>query len=384
MPTYSPCADAARPIGVEPATEFGSLAATETAINTTKHRTHTHSNLKRKSGVRTIAVVCAAVVSFAVGCGEDANPRPPRVSPTGVAGAETFACASLGDDGIACWGPDIATVRDGRSYVAIAAARTTACGLTDDRQVVCRTVRKARSGVTAFGAPVVLSGVEDVTDIAMDHSGLCVVAAGRQICQPFPLAAKSRQFGRGNAVRVTGPSGGCALLQDGTVFCSPRAGEPREIVLLGGAVDVAADSRGGCAVLSDGRVQCWDSAVTVPGGGAIGGRNPTLVDGLSPASAVAMGSAFCTITTSLNVECTGEDSYGVLGDGTYRENGRKKVAVSVKNVHSVAALGGGAGGYFCAVSTRLGVMCWGLNMYGALGVADPFDSGPRSIPIPAP
>ena len=319
-----------------------------------------------------------------MGCGADVDPRPPRVRATGVSGAETFACASLGDDGIACWGPDIATVRDGRSYVAIAAARTTVCGLTDNRQVVCRTVKRAQRGVTAFGIPVVLPEMKDVTDIAMDHFGLCVVAAGHQICQPFPLGTKSRQLGPRTAVRVTGPSGGCALLKDGTVFCSPRDDEPREIVLLGGAVDVAADNRGGCAVLGDGRVQCWDSPVAVPGVGPTGGRNPTLVEGLSPASAVAMGSAFCTITTSLNVECTGGDSYGMLGDGTYRENGRERVGVNVKNVDSVAALGGGAGGYFCAVSRRLGVMCWGLNMHGALGVTDPFDSGPRSIPIAAP
>ena len=172
----------------------------------------------------------------------------------------------------------------------------------------------------------------------------------------------------------------CALTSAGGVMCwGFQIGTTRQsavpVAVPGLSSGVAAISAGyahTCALTSAGGVMCWGFNYE----GQLGNNSttnsdvPVAVSGLS--SGVASISAgqvhTCALTSAGGVMCWGENGNGALGNGSFVQSA---VPVAVSGLSSrVTAISAGAG-YTCALTSAGGVMCWGNDVYGVLGINNP-------------
>lgn len=132
----------------------------------------------------------------------------------------------------------------------------------------------------------------------------------------------------------TGSSHGCALWQDGTVWCwgtnsrgqlgdgstSSRLFASQVTGLTLGAVELVCGNQHTCVVLSDGSARCWGANDQAQlGNRLVADRtSPTQVSGLaSDAVQIEAGNQHtCAVKTDGTVWCWGSNGYGELGDGT--------------------------------------------------------------------
>ncbi len=84
----------------------------------------------------------------------------------------------------------------------------------------------------------------------------------------------------------------------------------------------------------------------------------------------------CSLASSGVAMCWGANEFGALGDGTYLD---RKVPVTVAGLSSGAKDISAGGDHTCALLQDGGVVCWGDNRQGALGVGD---NEPRATPAP--
>jgi alpha-tubulin suppressor-like RCC1 family protein len=204
-------------------------------------------------------------------------------------------------------------------------------------------------------------------------------------------------------VSVTGDATGgyCALLTSGTVACWGKGGKgelgngvfadsalPVAVDGLGGdgalsgVADVTADQDGFCALLTTGGVDCWgngtfgllgngkfsNSALPVQVGGVVGGL-------LHRATGLTGdGTSFCALLNSTDLACWGAGPDGDLGNGQFYSSGSQGSATPVQvqglggigALSTVAGVTGGGDGY-CALLGSGEVDCWGADDYGNLG-----------------
>ena len=129
-----------------------------------------------------------------------------------------------------------------------------------------------------------------------------------------------------------------------------------------------------CVVTATGGVKCWGRN----GFGQLG--DGTTIDRLTPVDvvsletdvlSVSMGNGHtCALTSTGGVKCWGRNTFGQLGDG-------QTCGSVCTTAVDVVGLGDGAAGvaagyvHSCALTTAGGVMCWGNNFHGQLGIGGP-------------
>lgn len=129
-----------------------------------------------------------------------------------------------------------------------------------------------------------------------------------------------------------------------------------------------------CAVTTSGGLMCWGS--NIQGQLGIGGdtpyqHSPTAVDLGSDVFAVAVvAGAYhtCALKASGGLLCWGLNNYGQLGIGSTTDQG---IPAAVDLGSAVSAVAISAGTYHtCAVATGGGLLCWGGGYSGQLGIGN--------------
>jgi alpha-tubulin suppressor-like RCC1 family protein len=145
------------------------------------------------------------------------------------------------------------------------------------------------------------------------------------------------------------------------------------------AADVALGVTYGCAVRRSGQVVCWgDNGSGQLGDGTQNPRPlPTPVPGLLDVLRISAGQQHtCAVRRTGAVVCWGTNSNGEVGDGT--TNSPRLVPTPVMGVTNAidVAVSQVAS---CVVLATGGVMCWGANNYGQLGIGG--GAGNRTSPV---
>jgi alpha-tubulin suppressor-like RCC1 family protein len=210
----------------------------------------------------------------------------------------------------------------------------------------------------------------------------------------------------------------CALLRDASVKCwgsngagqlglgdtEDRGDEPGELGEALAAVDfgpnqaalaVSAGNRHSCALLDDGSVRCWGANESGQLGlgdtehrgddpGELGTELPRVL--LGPATAVAVDAGdehTCVLLADGQVSCFGANLLGELGTGDMVNHGSRPLGadtalprVPLPANDRAVAISAGAN-HSCAVLRDGGLVCWGFNRAGQLGVGDPISRGQR-------
>ena len=137
---------------------------------------------------------------------------------------------------------------------------------------------------------------------------------------------------------------------------------------------ISGGSNYNCALQrAEGSVLCWGDGAMIAGplGGPV--RNPTGMPGLS--NIVALGSGFshqCVLDSAGQVLCWGNNIYGAVGhpdtslraiNAPYTVNGIAGAAIEV--------FGAPYGDHSCAINTSFTAYCWGRNQRGQLGAGRP-------------
>lgn len=151
-----------------------------------------------------------------------------------------------------------------------------------------------------------------------------------------------------------------------------------------------------CAVLNDGRVKCWganDSGQLGYGDTVNRGDNQGEMGAVLPAvqlgtgkyaTAVSAGGTHtCAILNDGSVKCWGWNQHGQLGVGlgnTFNrgdhpnEMGDNLPAVNLGTGKTAVAIAAGSN-HSCAILNDGGVKCWGMNVYGQLGLGNTQNRG---------
>ncbi len=262
-----------------------------------------------------------------------------RVTPTAVSGLSSgvaaiatgiyHTCALTTGGGVVCWGYN--------SYGQLGD------GTTTDRWT-----------------PTAVSGLSNgIAAIAADHYHACArTTAGGALCwgnNSYGQLGDGTTTSRATPTAVSGLSSGVAAIEPG--------------------------GRHTCVRTTGGGVMCWGYNVLGElGDGTTTQRlTPTAVSGLtSGAAAIAAGYWHtCAVTAGGDVACWGDNNYGDLGDGATL---RRTTAIGVSGLSSgIVAVAGGGVFHSCAITTGQGLVCWGDNSAGQLGVGT--SEGRRPTPV---
>jgi alpha-tubulin suppressor-like RCC1 family protein len=212
-------------------------------------------------------------------------------------------------------------------------------------------------------------------------------------CSPAPVAVTGLSASVESVAAGDGQT--CALLAGGTVACwgandigqlgdgstsGPEMCQsqfscsttPSVVSGVSGATAVATNGEEACAVVSGGAVKCWGSnGFGALGNGTtatdLGGSSvPTMVSGLTRATAVAIGYDYaCALLRDGTIECWGTNDAGQLGNGSTTN---ATTPVPVSGITGATAI---ATGWYntCALMADGTVACWGANGDGELGFA---------------
>jgi alpha-tubulin suppressor-like RCC1 family protein len=331
-----------------------------------------------------------------------------------IALGRLLVCARLVDGRVMCWG-------NGVLVPTLVPGITTAVELSVGQENAC--VRLASGGVQCWGpngsgqlgngstagsvTPVSVTGLTDAVSMSLGgFMGCAVRAAGPTVCWGLndygglgngTLVGSTtpvRVIGLDDAVRVvvarnaggaTHANGACAIRASGAIACWGRGSsgqlgdgtfdDMRTTVGAEVFLRTAIPSVGGittCARMSDGSARCWgvNNAGEIGDGTYDWSSLPRRVTGVSDATAVLVRGAFstgdshaCTLHATGTVSCSGDNTYGELGDGT---TVAAQTQVPVPGLSDARQLG--IGGYFtCALRATGQIVCWGANDVGQLG-----------------
>jgi alpha-tubulin suppressor-like RCC1 family protein len=330
----------------------------------------------RRGDAAVTTVVDGSTVDGATGGGGDGGPGVPVTISAGLYGT----CVLLSNGTVKCWGYNM--------YGQLGNATE-----------------------MSSPTPVLVQGVNDAVSISAQagYHVCAVLADGRAQCwgsgyggdlgngsQLDSSSIKTVQ-GLSNIASIsTGGNYTCAVLTSGTLYCwgqtpdgSGGSSTPT-LVSLSDVVAVQTGDASACALRGDGTVYCWGDNVS----GQIGDgmtadavhpvATPTEVVGLSDAAAIAVGQGqACAIVTGGGVVCWGDNTHGELGIGTVTTGGPpygSAVPVTVPGLTGVRALTL-AGDYACALLAGGNVACWGDNEDGTLGNGTTTDApSPTMVP----
>jgi alpha-tubulin suppressor-like RCC1 family protein len=151
--------------------------------------------------------------------------------------------------------------------------------------------------------------------------------------------------------------------------------------LASGVQSISAGRADTCALLAAGGVKCWglNSSGQLGDGTTTNRSTPVDVTGLAGALRTANGSVHtCAVLADGGIACWGDNGRGQLGDGTNTSKSQP-VRVAVNRTAFTLVVTGGA--HTCALTTQGGVMCWGANETGQLGLNSAVDS---NVPVDVP
>jgi len=240
----------------------------------------------------------------------------------------------------------------GTSYLAVVSGEINTCGLTSAQRVKCwgDNVGDGSGGVKNL--PTFTSDTSTYDDIASGSYHNCgVTTAGVLKCWGDGWEGK---LGNG----------------DGT-----GAGQASPVIAMSGTSfkRVAAGRNHTCAITSAGAVQCWGSN----NAGQTGSGNLTTpqlaavtVDSGTSYSEIAAGEdSSCGITTAGVLKCWGNNTNGVLGDGSSTTRS-SPVVIDSGVTYSKITIGGTWIMHSCGITTAGVLKCWGNNSAGQVGRGD--------------
>lgn len=153
--------------------------------------------------------------------------------------------------------------------------------------------------------------------------------------------------------------------------------------LSSGVVAVVAGGQHTCAITTSGGVKCWGYNASGELGDGTTTDRPTPVDVIGlPAPVVALGAGnghTCAVTQVGALLCWGANDYGQLGNGSTTQ-GMTPVAVAGMSSGVVAVAAGDL--HTCALSATGSVSCWGWNDYGQTGTQA--NGGGSHVPVSVP
>ncbi|HWD94854.1 MAG TPA: InlB B-repeat-containing protein [Acidimicrobiales bacterium] len=142
------------------------------------------------------------------------------------------------------------------------------------------------------------------------------------------------------------------------------------------ATQVAAGQDGVCALLSTGSIDCWGD--NTDGDLGNGATTPSLVpvsvSGITTATSVTMGNNFACAVASGLVDCWGVGNNDQLGNGN---NQSSDTPVQVSSLTGATAVSAGIISA-CAVTAGGAVSCWGSNNWDELGYGG---GGGSDVPV---
>jgi alpha-tubulin suppressor-like RCC1 family protein len=139
----------------------------------------------------------------------------------------------------------------------------------------------------------------------------------------------------------------------------------------------------GCALRDDGSVWCWGNGYYgALGNGQTGGGalspvpvRATITNAVSIAS---YGGLICAVIGDGTVECWGQNGNGQLGVGTLGDSNQAPPTI-VPGLPVITEIAAGLQ-HTCAIAVDGGVWCWGANGGGQVGDGT-FDDRPSPAPV---
>lgn len=309
------------------------------------------------------------------------------------------------------FGPDL-------SFTDISAGDSSACGVTSDGRAYCwgsNRQGQLGNGETGSGAsPLLVTSALRFTTVTVGGFHACALATdGTAYCwgqdlfgelgdkrqvnstTPIPVvvdpvAGSSVSF----AVISADSTHSCGVTTAGATYCwglntrgqlgSTAATEScagglvcsTSPLLVNAPVgvqfaSVSAGADHSCALATTGAAYCWganDFGQLGTGTTGVGGATPVPVAGGLTFSQITSGSRFtCALTQAGLAYCWGDNSNLTLGIGPFSGNGGVQAApIAVAGGHAFARLSAGSS-HVCGITLSGDALCWGSNLYGALG-----------------
>ena len=213
--------------------------------------------------------------------------------------------------------------------------------------------------------PVQVLGITDATAISAGNFHSCALRQDGTIS----CWGRNRSGQLGN-----GQSGG-------------NADSPVQVFGITDATAIASSGTHSCALHQGGTISCWGSNGDGQLGNGTDHSSsvPVQVTGIADATAIGMTSYFsCALHQTGTISCWGENGSGQLGNGQSGRNARSLVPVQVIGITDATAIaaGGSQGssiGHSCALHRNGTISCWGTNYDGRLGIGQS-DRGERLVP----
>jgi alpha-tubulin suppressor-like RCC1 family protein len=240
--------------------------------------------------------------------------------------------------------------------VAVSVGTVGACALTVSGGVKCWGGDPLTNGTPAM-APLQIVGLENgVKSISMGSTSACAVTAvGAVECWGSNTAGK---LGNGSTTASSVPV--------------PVTG------LSSGVTSVSVGDDSSCAITADGSVMCWGDNISgqLGNGSRTNSPVPVPVVGLTAVTKVVVGKGTaCGISAGGEVWCWGNSGNEILQIPSAPKPGDGLVPLQITGLTGVATDLGVGTNSACAIIMGGGVMCWGSNMFGQLGVVLPVPPG---------
>ncbi len=370
----------------------------------------------RRVGWVVVAAAAAAVLALvAVSAGataSEAGARPDvrtAASAGDVAAISTggeWSCALTREGGVKCWGQQgsgevgngstigghvlapVDVVGLTRGVKAIGSGQYSSCALLVNGTVRCwglndRGSLGNGSKQRASGVPVVVRGLRGAKALAVGGGNACVITAtgsvkcwgdadGNGSTKDAHVPISVRGLPSAAKVLAVGGYGACAVLVKGGVWCWGLVllGHFRKPTPVSGWGSDVRSLNMFCAVTGSGALSCLDRQHD----GASHLSTHFVSDYGSGLKAVStgIGDAFCVVTASNGLKCSGDDLSGALGSGQYGTTGEGVVdVVGLQSAVKAVAVGSD---FTCALLESARMKCWGSNQYGQLGIGRPVPS----------